>query len=159
MYSSQWFISLSNSFAPQARGTSLPRLGQIFALLLILTLLPIPAAALQVGTTSSTISASGAAGKYTLTGTVNATAVPTGSVYFHDTSNRDQLLGTAPLGSPTMLNLGILSGPSMHAGGESTDIAVGDFNGDGYPDFAVGTGFADSWPICKIWVYLSDGRV
>jgi hypothetical protein len=112
---------------------------------------------LALGTSSSTaqltfagpylsataLAVSGAAGNYTLTGTVSAFGpnTPTGSVVFTDTTSNANL-GTAKLSTTaasqftpyqsypfTNLNDGNTGGTSAPA--------IGDFNGDGRPDYAV----------------------
>ena len=87
--------------------------------------------------TTSVIAQSGSAGNYTLTATVTgaAVALPTGTVSFLDTSNGNESLATAPLGTgATTLNL-FRSWTST--GDDAYGLGVGDFNGDGKMDFAV----------------------
>lgn len=158
MHFSRCFTSLGTSALLGKARSSFAHLGLFAALLALSAFLSIPAHALQVAPSTTTISASGAAPNYTLNGTVSATAVPTGSVSFNDTSNGGQLLGTAALGNPSTISLGIGGGLSLPANPESSDIAIGDFNGDGYPDIAIGPGFAPNWPVCKLQVYFSDGK-
>jgi len=90
--------------------------------------------------TLTTIGSSGVAGNYTLTATVtgvlNNSAAPTGTVSILDTSNANAVLGTGSLsGASTGLNFSIVSTPGT--GINPGDIAVGDFNGDGRLDMAV----------------------
>ena len=90
--------------------------------------------------TTTTISASGVSGNYTLAGTVWAggTAAPTGSVSFYDATNSNSLLASVPLSSGTETT-GLLfantSGPAATSNNQV--IAVADFNNDGKPDFVV----------------------
>ena len=92
--------------------------------------------------TTTAITSSGSAGNYTLTATVvgtgSATAGPTGSVSFVDTTNGNSVLGTATLGTATLAR-GFANGPGspITVGNLPVDAAVGDFNGDGIPDLAV----------------------
>ncbi|MDE1160625.1 MAG: FG-GAP-like repeat-containing protein [Acidobacteriaceae bacterium] len=77
----------------------------------------------------------------------NGTASPTGQISFQDTTNSNYVLGTGTLG-PTGSN-GIafyqsasLPLPSLSGQGVPSAVAVGDFNGDGYPDFIVSTDYS-----------------
>ena len=89
--------------------------------------------------TETTIAKSGSAGNYTLKATVagtGGTAAPTGTVSFLDTTNRNQVLGTAAL------EIGATGLSWTNSQSPATDIspnsvAVGDFNGDGRTDLAV----------------------
>jgi hypothetical protein len=87
--------------------------------------------------TATTITQSGNAGNYTLTATVSGAGatVPTGTVSFLDTSNANQVLGTAvPLGTGLQgLSLTSLSTPVTGINPGSV-AAVADFNGDGKLD-------------------------
>ena len=90
--------------------------------------------------TSTTISSSGAAGNYTLTGTVveagSASVAPNESVSFLDTSNINYVVGSAMLGAATLAQT--FAAQVTYATGSGPDaVAVGDFNGDGNPDLAV----------------------
>jgi hypothetical protein len=86
--------------------------------------------------TATTITQSGNAGNYTLTATVSGAGatVPTGTVSFLDTSNANQVLGTAvPLGTGLQgLSLTSLSTPVT--GISPGSVAIADFNGDGKLD-------------------------
>ncbi len=87
--------------------------------------------------TAATITSSGDAGNYTLTASVagSASTVPSGTVSFVDTSNANQVLGTAPLGvGATTLNL-LNSWKSN--GDDAYSVTAADFNGDGHLDLAV----------------------
>jgi len=93
--------------------------------------------------TTTTISSSGAAGNYTLTGSVLGndlgTLPPSGKVSFLDTTNSNFNLGLATLGNPIyFLGTSVPSfiGPSQ-PNGPILDIAFADFNGDGILDAAV----------------------
>jgi hypothetical protein len=89
------------------------------------------------GTFSSTttIASSGSAGNYTLMSTVSGAGVaaPTGTVSFVDTSDSDQVLGTAPLGNGTQgLNFANVS--TSATGTAPFSVVAADFNGDGKLD-------------------------
>ena len=89
--------------------------------------------------TTTTISASGVPGNYTLTGTVVGTGSralsPTGSVEFVDTT-ASSTLGSAALGAATLAEA--FASPAAYATGAMPfPVAVGDFNGDGILDLAV----------------------
>ncbi len=89
--------------------------------------------------TATTISSSGSAGNYTLTGTVVATGgrslSPTGVVAFEDTSNADYAVASAALGSSVVTQS--FAAGSSNTVSVSRDVAVADFNGDGIPDMAI----------------------
>ena len=91
-----------------------------------------------LGSTTTTINKSGAAGNYTLTGTVigvRSGDAPTGTVSFVDASNNNLSLGTAALGAATPgFSLAVFTPPSTGVGPNA--IVVGDFNGDGKLDIA-----------------------
>lgn len=94
------------------------------------------------GSTSTTISSSGAAGAYTLTGTVTATgtAAVTGNVSFIDQTASNTTVGTGALGtatakrSYTMLSPVLLYNPSVSADDFPQQVALVDLNGDGILD-------------------------
>ncbi len=93
---------------------------------------------------SATALASTGTGPYTFTGTVSAfgPSTPTGSVTFTDTTV-NATLGTATL-NPTTLKSGFtpftlypISNLNNGTAGSTNEPAIGDFNGDGRPDYAV----------------------
>ena len=89
--------------------------------------------------TTTSIAQSGSLGNYTLKATVTSgasvvSAGPTGTVSFLDTSNSNNVVGTAALGSPA-LSFGYAT--VGNAGLDPNGIAVADFNGDGKLDAAV----------------------
>jgi len=89
--------------------------------------------------TTTSIAQIQSTGNYTLTATVagnGASASPTGTVSFLDTSNGNAVLGTAALGaSATSLNF--LNPSNPPTGANPLSIATGDFNNDGIPDLAI----------------------
>ena len=88
---------------------------------------------------ASSIAQSGTTGSYSLTSKVTTTGAvaPTGSVNFVDTTTGNIVLGSAPLGAVTStLSLASSTLTTGYLGGNSS-VAVGDFNHDGKPDFAV----------------------
>jgi FG-GAP-like repeat/Bacterial Ig-like domain (group 3) len=95
--------------------------------------------------TATALSSTGT-GPYTLTGTVSAfgPVAPTGTVTFTDTT-AGQALGTAPLvppatqtGFPSFQTYPIANMDNGNTGG-TNGPAIGDFNNDGRPDYAVPT--------------------
>ncbi len=96
--------------------------------------------------TSTALTSTGAAGNYTLTGTVSAfgPATPTGSVTFTNTTS-NFTLGTATLNPATLLTgftpytLYPIANMNNGQTGSTIGPAIGDFNGDGRPDYAVPT--------------------
>ncbi len=91
-----------------------------------------------LATTTTTITPSGSAGNYTLTATVTgtgiATAGPSGTVSFLDTTNSNAVVGTAALVSET-LSVGFTNPQTLTLSGPTFGV-TGDFNGDGIPDMA-----------------------
>ena len=88
---------------------------------------------------ATSIAQTGKIGNYTLTSQVSTTGAtqPTGSVNFVDTTAGNKILGSAPLGPVTSaLSLASSTLTTGYLGGNSS-VAVGDFNHDGKPDFAV----------------------
>ncbi|MHB1021315.1 MAG: beta strand repeat-containing protein [Acidobacteriaceae bacterium] len=85
--------------------------------------------------TATKITASGSAGNYTLTGTVNSlnSIPPTGNVSFNDQTNSNYLLGTAAL-DPATRTSGWQSFTSYATGAGDYGVAMADLNGDGIPD-------------------------
>ncbi len=95
---------------------------------------------------STALASSGTAGNYTLTGTVSAfgPVTPTGSVTFTDTTS-NATLGTATLNTSTLqtgftpYTLYPIANMNNGQTGSTIGPAIGDFNGDGRPDYAVPT--------------------
>lgn len=109
--------------------------------------------------TATVLSSTGTAGNYTLTGTVSAfgPVAPTGNVTFKDTTS-NYTLGTAALNPSTLLTgfapyqaYPIANLDDGQTGG-TIGPAIGDFNGDGYSDYAVPT---NSGPIV---ILLGNGQ-
>ena len=90
---------------------------------------------------TTTISFTGIAGSYSLTGTVAGKVLPpTGSVSFLDTSNDNFSLGSATLGSAYSAQSFLSAVNYPTDGPYAVFVATGDFNGDGFTDLAVATG-------------------
>ncbi len=93
------------------------------------------------GITTTAVTKSGSPGNYTLKATVTGSTVkvaPAGNVEFRDTSNNNAVLATATLGVGTSaLTWANTQNPVTKP--QPLSIAVGDFNGDGIPDLAIGT--------------------
>jgi trimeric autotransporter adhesin len=85
--------------------------------------------------TSTTIALTGAAGSYTLAGTVigDGLAAPTGPVNFVDLTNGNNILAAPALANP-MQAPGFLTVPATTALQNATPLAAGDLNGDGLLD-------------------------
>jgi hypothetical protein len=91
-------------------------------------------------TTATTISSSGSAGAYTLTGTVvssgSESISPGGTVAFEDNSNASYVLGSSTLGASVVAQSFVKPGSSSSAS-VPRDVVTADFNGDGIPDLAI----------------------
>jgi hypothetical protein len=95
---------------------------------------------------STALASTGASPNATLTGTVSAfgPVTPTGSVTFTDTTS-NFVLGTAPLNAASLQNgftpytLYPIANINNGSSGGTIGPAIGDFNGDGRPDYAVPT--------------------
>jgi hypothetical protein len=95
---------------------------------------------------STALASTGASPNATLTGTVSAfgPVTPTGSVTFTDTTS-NFVLGTAPLSAASLQNgftpytLYPIANTNNGNSGGTIGPAIGDFNGDGRPDYAVPT--------------------
>jgi hypothetical protein len=96
-----------------------------------------------IASTTTSIAQSGSPGNYTLTATVvgsgNLVAAPTGIVSFLDTSNGNAVLGTATLGAGTAGGVTWTNTQTPATEPAPQSVVVGDFNGDGIPDIAVGS--------------------
>jgi hypothetical protein len=101
---------------------------------------PITIAAAAVFGSTSAIASSGAAGNYTLTGTVSAFGipVPAGTVSFLDSSNADAVVTTATL-APGTLAFGFTpaAGSPLAEPNYALNAVTGDFNNDGILDMAM----------------------
>ena len=90
---------------------------------------------------TTSISFTGVAGSYSLTGSVAGKVLPpTGSVSFLDTSNDNFSLGSATLGSASSAQSFLSAVNYPTDGPYAVFVATGDFNGDGFTDLAVATG-------------------
>jgi hypothetical protein len=91
--------------------------------------------------TATTIASSGGPSGYGLTTTVTGVAIHppllTGTVSFQDTSNGNNVLGIATLGSPVFTQSFLSQGSRVNTGVNPAVAGVADFNGDGKPDLAV----------------------
>src|SRR5580658_266464 len=95
---------------------------------------------------ATALASTGASPNATLTGTVSAfgPVTPTGSVTFTDTTS-NFVLGTAPLNASSLQNgftpytLYPIANMNNGQTGGTIGPAIGDFNGDGRPDYAVPT--------------------
>ena len=86
----------------------------------------------------TSISATGSAGNYTLTGTVNApnSQLLSGTLSFLDASNGNYPVGSATLTAVSSA-LSFSSANSPALSGAPYSVIAGDFNGDGIPDLAM----------------------
>lgn len=111
------------------------------------------------GTTSTSISSSGTAGNYTLTGTVTANgATPvTGNVNFIDQTDSAAIVGTAPLGTATVARTYAAAAPYSLFASTGNDfpqqVVVADLNGDGILDMAA----LDYSGIISVYLGLGNG--
>ena len=100
--------------------------------------------------TATKLTLSGTAGTYTLTAALTGNfPPPTGNVSFVDTSNKNLVLSTAPLGAGIP---GFTQSAVLPAGNNPQSIVVADFNGDGKPDLAVADPFSND-----VKIYLGNG--
>ncbi|MGB6482580.1 MAG: VCBS repeat-containing protein [Candidatus Acidiferrales bacterium] len=98
-----------------------------------------PLSVVEILPSTTTISATGTSGNYTMASTVTASgsvAPVAGSVSFLDTSNGNNSIATVSLVSGTPV-LGFLNSSNPPAGDSAWSMTTGDFNGDGIPDLAV----------------------
>ena len=88
-----------------------------------------------VRSTTTTITSSGTAGNYTLTGFVTADSlgVPSGTLNFVDLTNGNAVTGSGTLSTPATAP-GFLTVPATTDFQNATPLATGDFNGDGIAD-------------------------
>ncbi len=104
--------------------------------------------------TTTTIGRTGSFGKYTLTGTVTeagGTTGPTGQVGFLDTTNGNSSLATSMLGA-AVASVAWPAVSTVALDRISNAVSVGDFNGDGIPDFATVAGA----PGARVSIYLGN---
>ena len=90
------------------------------------------------GLTTTTITSSGTAGNYTLTGTLTAFGIPapTGQISFENQTNDNKVAATAALDSATFAS-GFAPIQNYGTGNNPYSIVVTDLSGDGIPDLAV----------------------
>jgi FG-GAP-like repeat/FG-GAP repeat len=107
--------------------------------------------------TKTSIAGSGDAGNYSLTATVTGltngagVAAPSGTVSFPDTSNGNNSLGSAALGTATR-SFSFGNPNNLLTGGAPNRVAAGDFNGDGIPDLVTTNSESDT-----LTILLGDG--
>ena len=107
--------------------------------------------------TTTTLFATGDPGSYTLTSTVVGqgvlTLTPGGSASFVDQTNDDEVLGTAPFTAGTAAQTLVAAATSpLTTGAQPYAVATGDFNGDGFTDFAV-----VNYSSATVSVFLGNG--
>ncbi len=106
--------------------------------------------------TTTAITASGSNGNYsltaTVTGLVNAPSLsaPAGTVSFLDTTNNNNVLGTAALG--TGIGVTFFNSATPVTYNQPQSVTVADFNGDGILDLAVTAG------CCAMNILLGNGN-
>ena len=105
----------------------------------------------------TTLTATGNPGSYTLTSTVVGQGVsaltPGGSVSIIDQTNSNAVVGTATLGTGTPAQtLVAATGSPLTTGTAPYAVATGDFNGDGFTDFAV-----ENYNSGTVSVFLGNG--
>jgi hypothetical protein len=110
--------------------------------------------------TSTTLTASGSVGSYTLTATVlgfgNHAFTPTGEMSFLDMTNGSASLGSAPLEGTSLGSIfPMASTSSISLPALAALIVLGDFNGDGIPDLA--TAYEDQPGTVAILLGKGDG--
>ncbi len=111
---------------------------------------------------ATTLLSSGGAGSYSLTATVaaapvNAPVASTGLISFLDTSSDNRVLGTAPLvANPQPLDFTDAPLSSGYVIDPYT-MLVGDFNGDGKPDFVLNTDYYDDTLTTVVELGNGDG--
>jgi hypothetical protein len=105
------------------------------------------------------ITADGAPGDYSLSGTVTGyggSASPTGNVSFVDTSFGNEVLATASLGASTP-GIGFLESSSPSFGSNPSVEVTADFNGDGIPDLAIISSNSSFGGPFTLAVFLGNG--
>jgi hypothetical protein len=107
--------------------------------------------------TTTSLTASGSAGAYTLTAQVagSGTPGPTGSVSFVDTSNAGAVLGTAALSASTGLSWSVLTSAP---GDIKNGIAAADMNGDGVSDIALAGAVASAPNEAVVATLINQGN-
>ena len=109
-----------------------------------------------VRSSSATLAAS-ANSPYTLTTTVTGygSATLSGNVSFLDRLNANYQVGTAALGTATTSSPVFQPQALSPTGSQPASLAIGDFNGDGYPDLVVGNVNANSSGVSTLTIFLS----